>query len=70
MLAVDFLAMANFDNTDFQSHIGDRIDDPIDSLADAILFIVARKFFTPGRPRIGRKILNALDDAETVFLGG
>jgi len=39
-------------------------------LADAIFIIVARKFFTPGRPRIGRKILNTLYDAETVFLGG
>jgi hypothetical protein len=39
-------------------------------LADAIFLIVARKFFTTGRPRIGGKILNAFDDAKTVFLGG
>jgi hypothetical protein len=50
--------------------VGDRIDDPIRALANTILIFVARKFFTTGRPRIGRKILNALDDAETVFLGG
>jgi hypothetical protein len=46
------------------------MDDPIRSLADAIFLIVPRKFFTTGGPRIGRKILNALDDAKTVFLGG
>ena len=62
--------MANLYDTDNQSHIGNRIDDPIRSLADAIFIIVAGKFFTTGRSRIGRKILYALDDAETVFLGG
>jgi hypothetical protein len=67
---VDLLAMANLDDTDNQAYIGDRINDPIRSLADAILIIVAGKFFTTGRSRIGGKILNALDDAETVFLGG
>jgi len=46
------------------------MDDPIRSLADAIFLIVPRKFFTTRGPRIGRKILNALDDAKTVFLGG
>ena len=61
--------MANLDNTDNQIHIGDRIDDPIRSLADAIFIIVAGKFFTSGRSGNGRKILNALDDAEAVFLG-
>ena len=69
-LTVNFFAMANLDNADYQPHIGDRIDDPICSLADAIFILVARKFFTTGRSGIGRKILNALDDAETVFLGG
>jgi hypothetical protein len=39
-------------------------------LADAILIVVAGKFFTTGRSRIGRKFLNALDDAEAVFPGG
>lgn len=67
---VDFLAMGNLDNTDNQTHIGDRINDSIRSLADAVLIIVGGKFFTTGRSRIGGKILNALDDAETVFLGG
>jgi len=62
--------MANLDNTDNETHIGNRIGDPVRSLADAILIIVAGKFFTTGRPRIGRKILNAPDDAGTVFLGG
>ena len=62
--------MANLDNTDNQTHIRDRIDDPIRSLADAILIIVAGKFFTIGKSRIGGKILNALDDSETVFFGG
>ena len=62
--------MANLDNTDNQTNIGDRNDDPIRSLADAILVIVAGKFFTTGRSRIGRKVLNALDDAEAFFLGG
>ena len=62
--------MANLDNTDNQTHVGNRIDDAIRSLADAILIIEAGKFFTTGRSRIGRKILDALDDAETVFLGG
>jgi hypothetical protein len=61
--------MPNLDNAENQTHIGDRIDDPIRSLADAILIIVAGKFFTTGRSRIGGKILNALDDAETIFLG-
>lgn len=68
-LTVNFFAMANLDNTDYQPHIGDRIDDPIRSLADAILIIVARKFFTTGCARIGRKFLNALDDTEAIFLG-
>jgi hypothetical protein len=62
--------MANLDNADLKTPIRDRINDPIRSLADAILIIVAGKFFTAGRSRIGRKILNALDDAEAVFLGG
>jgi hypothetical protein len=61
--------MPNLDNADNQTHIGDRIDDPIRSLADAILIIMAGKFFTAGRSRIGGKILNALDNAETVFSG-
>jgi len=61
--------MPNLDNAENQTHIGDRIDDPIRSLADAILIVVAGKFFTTGRSRIGGKILNALDDAETIFLG-
>ena len=69
-LTVDFFPMTNLDDTDNQTHIGDRIDDPIRSLADAIFIIVARKFFTTRRKRIGRKILNTLDDAETVFFGG
>lgn len=69
-LTVDVLAMPNLDNADNQTHIGDRIDDPIRSLADAILVIKAGKFFTAGRSRIGGKLLNALDNAETVFLGG
>jgi len=67
---IDFLAMANLDDTDNPTRIGNRIDDPIRSLADAILIIVAGKFFTTGRSRIGGKILDALDDAGTVFLGG
>ena len=67
---VDFLAMANLDDTDDQTRIGNRIDDPKRSLADAILIIVAGKFFTTGRSRIEGKVLNALDDPETVFLGG
>jgi hypothetical protein len=62
--------MPNLDNADNQTHIGDRIDVPMRSLADAMLVIVAGKFFTAGRSRIGRKVLNALDDSETVFLGG
>jgi hypothetical protein len=62
--------MPNLDNADTQTHIGDRIDYPIRSLADAILIIMAGKFFTAGRSRIGGKFLNALDNAETVFLGG
>jgi hypothetical protein len=62
--------MPNLDNADTQTHIGDRIDYPIRSLADAILIIMAGKFFTAGRSRIGGKLLNALDNAETVFLGG
>ena len=70
VLAVDFLAMSNLNNTDHEIHIGDRIDDPIDSLADSIFIIMARKFFTTGWPRIGGKIPNALDDSKTVFLGG
>jgi hypothetical protein len=61
--------MANLDNTDNKTHIGDRIDDPIRSLADAILIIVPGKFFATGRSRIGGKILNELDDAEAIFLG-
>lgn len=69
-LAADFLAMTNLDNTNFQTRIGDRIDDPVRALANTILILVARKFFTTGRPRIRRKILNALDDAETFFPGG
>jgi hypothetical protein len=69
-LTVDFLATANLYDTDNETHIGDRTDDPIRSLANAILIIVTGKFFTTGRPRIGRKILNALDDAEAIFLGG
>ena len=69
-LTVDFLAMANFYHTDNQTHIGNRIDDPIRSLTDAILVIMAGKFFTTWRSRIGGKILDALDNAETVFLGG
>jgi len=69
-LTVDFLEMPNLDNADNQTHIGDLIDDPIRSLADAVLIIMAGKFFTAGRSRIGGKILNALDNAETVFLGG
>ena len=40
-LPVDFLAMANLYDTDNQSRIGDRIDDPVRTLADAILVIVA-----------------------------
>jgi len=40
------------------------------SLADAILVIVAGKSFTTAWSRIGRKVLNALEDAEAVFLGG
>ena len=68
-LPVDLLAMANLYQTDNQADIGNRIDDPIRSLADAILVIEAGKFFTTGRSRIGRKITNAPDDAETVFLG-
>jgi hypothetical protein len=70
VLAVDFLAMANLYDTDNQTYIGDRINDPIRSLADAILIIVTGKFFTPGRSRIGRKVLNSLDDAQTVFFWG
>lgn len=69
LLTVDFLAMTNLDDTDNQIHVGNRIDDPIRSMADAILVIMSGKFFTTGRSRIGRKALNALDDAETVFLG-
>lgn len=61
--------MANLDDTDYQPRVGDRIDDPICSLADAILIIMAGKFFTTVRSRIGGKILNAFDDAEAVFLG-
>ena len=61
--------MANLYHTDNQTHVGNRIDDTIRSLSDAILIIVAGKFFTTGRSRIGRKVLNSLDDAETVFLG-
>jgi hypothetical protein len=57
------------DNADSHTHIGDRIDDPIRSLADAILIFVAGEFFTTGRSRIGGMILNALDDAETILLG-
>jgi len=37
LLTVDFLAMANLYDTDNQIHIGNRIDNPIRSLADAIL---------------------------------
>ena len=33
-LTVDFLAMANLDNTDNETPIGDRIDDPIRSLQE------------------------------------
>ena len=61
--------MTNLDNTDNETHIRDRIDDPIRSLADATFFIVARKFFATGRSRIRGKILNAPDDVETIFLG-
>jgi len=68
-LTVDFLAMTNLNDTDNETHIGYRIDDPIRALANAIFIIVAGKFFAAGRPRIGGKILDALDDAETVFLG-
>lgn len=52
-LTVDFLAMTDLDDTDNQTYIRDRIDDPIRSLADAILIIMAGKFFTAGRSRIG-----------------
>jgi len=45
------------------------MDDPIRSLADAILVIVAGKFFTTGRSRIGGKILDAPDGADTIFFG-
>ena len=69
-LPVDLLAMANLYDTDEQANIGDRIDDPIRSLADAILVIVTGKYFTSGRSWIGGKILNAPDDPETVFLRG
>lgn len=69
-LSVDFLAMANLYHTDNQTHVGNRIDDTIRSLADAILVIVAGKFFATGRSRVWGKILNALYDSETVFLGG
>jgi hypothetical protein len=62
--------MANLYNTDDQTHIGNRINDPIRPLTDAILIIVSGKFFTTGRSRIGGKVLNALDDAKKVFLGG
>lgn len=65
---VDFLAMADLDDTDNQTRIGNRIDDPIRTLADAILVIVAGKFFTTGRTRIGGQILNTLDDPDAVFL--
>jgi len=67
-LTVDFLAMADLDDTDNQTRIGNRIDDPICTLADAILVIVAGKFFTTGRTRNGGQILNTLDDPEAVFL--
>ena len=60
--------MTNLDDADNKIHVGDRIDDPIRSLADAILILVAGKFFTSVKSRIGGKILNALDDAETIFL--
>ena len=63
-----FLAMTNLDDADNKIHVGDRIDDPIRSLADAILILVTGKFFTSVKSRIGGKILNALDDAETIFL--
>jgi len=56
--------MANLDDTDNQTRIGNRIVDPIRPLADAILVIGTGKFFTTGRSRIGGKILNAPDDAE------
>ena len=69
-LPVDLLALANLYDTDDQGNIGDRIDDPVRPLADAILVIVAGKFFATWRSRIEGKILNALDDPETVFLGG
>lgn len=45
------------------------MDDPIHSVAYAILIIVARKFFTTGWSRIRGKIVNALDDLETIFPG-
>ena len=61
--------MANLDNTYNETRIGDRIDDPIRPLSDAILIIVAGKFFATGRSRIGGKILNGVYDAETIFLG-
>ena len=62
--------MANLYDTDNQPHIGNRIDDPISSLADPIFVILTGKLFATWRSRIERKILNALDDAEAVFLGG
>ena len=69
-LPVDLLAMANLYDTDDQVNIGDRIDDPVGTLTNTIFVIVAGKFFTTGRTRIGGKILNAFDNAKTVFLGG
>ena len=62
--------MANLYDADDQAIIGNRIDDPIRTLADAILVIVAGEFFTTGRSRIRGKVLNALDDPEAVFLRG
>ena len=60
--------MANLHDTDNQSRIRDRIDNPIRSLADAVLVIVAGEFFTTGGSRIGGKFLNPFDDSETIFL--
>ena len=48
-LTAGFLAMPNLDNAGNQIHIGDRIGDPIRSLADATLIIMAGKFFIAGR---------------------
>jgi len=67
-LTANLFAMANLYDTDNQSRIRDRIDNPIRSLAYAVLVIVAGKFFTTGGSRIGGKILNSLDDPETIFL--